>query len=116
MNPYMQSCDIAFDVQAITSNFLQKTAMSLEIHLSLLLSFILASIPLSSSKYTSRYAIGADPTINLTCGSVPPLLSIYIAQKSYTIQEISLQGYIKIFAGPIHKRCIGATGKCRLSL
>jgi Wall-associated kinase len=124
------------DVQAIASNFLQKSTMFLEIHLSILLSFILASIPLSSSKYINPYAIGVDSySANLTCGSVPypfgigdtalpgfeidcpkekpwvdpPLLSI--SHKTYTIQEISLQGYIKIFAGPMQRRCIGVDGK-----
>ncbi|XP_078154095.1 wall-associated receptor kinase 17-like [Carex rostrata] len=109
--------------------------MFLKIHLFLLLSFILTSISLSSSTYLSPSALDADSYGNLTCSSIPypfgtpgnalpgfeigcpkekpwinpPILTI--SKNTYTIQEISLQGYIKIFAGPIHKRCFDANGK-----
>ena len=43
-----------------------------------------------------------------------PLLSV--SNNTYTIQEISLQGYIKIFAGPIKKRCLGSNGKSTESI
>ncbi|KAJ4811495.1 Wall-associated kinase family protein [Rhynchospora pubera] len=108
--------------------------MLLKIHL-FLLSFILACTQLSSSTYITPYALYYGDDYNLTCYTVPypfgiadvalqgfeigcsdmkpwidaPLLSL--SNYTYTIQEISiLQGYIKIFAGPIHKRCLGAGG------
>jgi Wall-associated kinase len=108
--------------------------MFLETLLFLLLSFMLASIPLSSSQNIEPYALGKD-SANLTCFSdlypfgtagialqgfeiscpqeepqnSPPLLSI--SNNYYTVAEISLQGYIKIFAGPIHKTCYDANDK-----
>jgi hypothetical protein len=128
----MQSCVIAF---IPTSNFLKKSAMFLEIHLFLLLSFVLASIPLSSSNYVNPSALDTDlGKANITCGSAPyPFGSagtalagfelycprglwtypcyLTISKEIYIVQEISLQGYIKILSGPIQRRCIGANGK-----
>ncbi|XP_078152895.1 wall-associated receptor kinase 17-like [Carex rostrata] len=109
--------------------------MPLKNHLFLLLLFILTSIPLYSSSYINPSLPNADGSIPLTCSSVPypfgtvgialpgfeigcpeeldPLLSppfLSISNEPYIIQEISLQGYINIFAGPIYTRCLGANG------
>jgi hypothetical protein len=136
---YMRSCVITLHFQAITFDFLKKSAMFLEIHLFLPLAFILASIPLSSSQYINDSVLGADGSVvggSNYCISVPYPFGYYstalpgfkigcpqaqggvgsppfltISNKTYGIQEISLQGYVKIFSGPIQKRCIGANGK-----
>ncbi|XP_078153047.1 wall-associated receptor kinase 17-like isoform X2 [Carex rostrata] len=110
--------------------------MPLKNHLFLLLLFIVTSMPLYSSSYINPSLPNADRSIHLICSAVPypfgtvgtalpgfeigcpkwmdPLLSppfLSISNEPYTIQEISLQGYVKIFVGPIYTRCLGANGK-----
>ncbi|KAF3342050.1 Wall-associated receptor kinase 3 [Carex littledalei] len=107
--------------------------MLLMIHLLLLLLFILKSMPLYSSSYINPSVLKADGSIHLTCGAPYPFGTagialpgfeigcpkeepwiarpfLSISNNTYDIQEISLQGYIKIFAGPIYTRCFGDNG------